>query len=156
MQVSKVIHRYGYSIADVAEKMGLSKSSLAKSISNSGNPSIGKIRQIAEIVNCDITEFFEDECKHHHEATAPALTTADRIRKRMQDKGLSTSDLATMMGVLPQSLSRTLRTGNYRTATIKAIADCLGCKTSDLTDEQQPDNSIVCPRCGNKIDICVK
>lgn len=154
MQVSKVIRQHGYDVEAVAKQMGLTKSSLGKSISNAGNPSIGKLRQIAQIIGADLADFFEDERKHPNEETAPTLQTTDRIKQIMKDKGLSVTEVSKRMGVLPQSLSRTLRQGSFRVTTLKAIADAIGCTVEDIT-EDNTTSSIICPHCGKEITFSI-
>lgn len=170
MQVAKVIRKYGFDIETVASQMGLSKASLSKSICKSGNPAIGKLRMIATIIGADMVEFFEDECKDEQQEATPALKTTDRVKQMMQAKGISVTELSSRMGVLPQSLSRTLRQGSYRVTTLKAIADALGCKVEDITDgvstvfptlhdtiipseAKEASHGLVCPHCGKPIDV---
>lgn len=155
MQVSKVIRQHGFDIEFVANKMGLSKASLAKSICKTGNPSIGKLRQIADIIGCDLVEFFEDERKDAHNDAPPALQTTRKIKQIMKSKGLSVTEVAQRMGVLPQSLSRTLRLGSYRISTIKAITEAIGCDISDITDERETSTFVTCPMCGAEIEVII-
>ena len=157
MQVSKVIRKYGYDLAYVADKMGLSKASLAKSVSNSGNPAVSKLRKIAEIVGCDLVEFFEDESKAIQNDAAPAAQNSTRIAQIMKDKGLSVNEVAKKMGVLPQSLSRTIRNGSCRPSTLKAVADAIGCDIKEITEGVQGETSpvLVCPYCGKEIEATI-
>lgn len=59
MKISKVITERGYTIAQVAEKLGKSRISVAKTITN--NPTVETLRKIAEVIGCNITDFFADE-----------------------------------------------------------------------------------------------
>ena len=154
MQVSRVIRQYGFEIKDVAKQMGLSESSLAKSISSTGNPSIGKLRKIAEIVGCDLADFFEDERKDYKETDSPTLQTTDKIKQIMKSKGLSISEVARRMGVFPSSLSRTLRLGGYRVETLYAITKAIGCDIKDI-DDTAPEPKCVCPHCGKEIEASI-
>lgn len=158
MQVAKIIRRYGYDIEMVATQMGLTKSSLAKSISSTGNPSIGKLRQIAELVGCDLADFFEDERKHPKEDPSPAdenTSALDRVKQIMKAQGLSVTELSKRMGVMPSSLSRTLSNGTCRVATLKLIADALGCDIKDITEEAPEEPRLVCPHCGKEIEASI-
>lgn len=155
MQVSKVIRLHGYDIDYVAGKMGLSKASLAKSICASGNPSIGKIRQIAEIVGCDITEFFEDEVKNKHDHISAEQHIGSKIAAIMRERGLSVNEVAKKMGVLPQSLSRTINHGSCRVTTLKLVAEAIGCDIKDIMDEPKSTPVIICPYCEKEIEACI-
>ena len=154
MQVSKVIRQHGYDIETVATQMGLSKASLAKSISSTGNPSIGKLRQIAQIVGADLADFFEDERKHPNEGAAPTLQTTEKIKEIMKSKGLSVTEVSKRMGVHPSSLSRSLRLGGYRVQTLKNIASAIGVSVKDLDDSApSAEPTLVCPHCGKEIEF---
>lgn len=67
MDIKSVIKKHGFTQRDVAAQMigqtgkPVSPASLASSIGENGNPTIGLIRQIANVIGADITEFFEDE-----------------------------------------------------------------------------------------------
>lgn len=155
MQVSKVIRLRGYDLEYVAKEMGLSKASLAKSICKTGNPSIGKLRQIAEIVGADLADFFEDERKHNQGEPAPDLSPMERAKEIMKNKGLSVNEVASRMGVMPSSLSRTLSNGTCRVTTLKLIADALGCDIKDITEEADTEPKLVCPHCGKEIEASI-
>ena len=59
MDVKSIIKRQGFTLEQVAEKMGSSKSSVSQIIN--GNPTVGKLEQIANIIGCHRWEFFLDE-----------------------------------------------------------------------------------------------
>ena len=59
MNISKVIKKYGKTIQDVADAMGKSRSTIANTIAN--NPTIDTLRKIADVLGCDVVEFFDDE-----------------------------------------------------------------------------------------------
>lgn len=63
MVISKVIRNHGWTIAQLAEKMGTSPASLSNLISPTRNITVNNMRKLAEAIGCDITEFFEDETK---------------------------------------------------------------------------------------------
>lgn len=71
MRIKEVIKSYGYTIEQVASKMpnsrvgglGITKQSL--SIIINGNPTTETLRQIANIIGCDLVEFFKDECRNN-------------------------------------------------------------------------------------------
>ena len=59
MRIREVIKEKGMTTQDVADQMQISLSALNQSIS--GNPSIKVLRRIAEVVGCQLGEFFTDE-----------------------------------------------------------------------------------------------
>lgn len=60
MQITKVIKEHGLTISEVAERMGVNKSTLSTTISH-GNMLVDTLRRIAQAVGCSISEFFADE-----------------------------------------------------------------------------------------------
>lgn len=61
MRISKVIKEHGFTIQQVADTIGLQRSSLANTIG--GNPTVETMRKIADAIGCNIAEFFADESK---------------------------------------------------------------------------------------------
>ena len=59
MNIKQVIESKGKQIKDVAAMLGTSAPALSQSIS--GNPTVGKLRDIAKVLNCGVWEFFADE-----------------------------------------------------------------------------------------------
>jgi transcriptional regulator with XRE-family HTH domain len=59
MIISKVIREHGYTIEQVAEKMGLKRGSLANIIG--GNPTVDTLQKIADAIGCRRGDFFADE-----------------------------------------------------------------------------------------------
>ena len=57
--LSKVIKEHGFTIQQVADSIGLQRSSLANTIG--GNPTVETMRKIADAIGCDIADFFADE-----------------------------------------------------------------------------------------------
>ena len=72
MKISKVITERGYTIAQVAEMLGKSRISVAKTITN--NPTVETLRKIAEVIGCNITDFFEDEVSAAYLAQKTPIT----------------------------------------------------------------------------------
>lgn len=66
MDVKRIIKRHGYTIQGVADVLSSSrgtsvtKGSLSHTI-NHGNPTIGYLQQIADVIGASRAEFFEDE-----------------------------------------------------------------------------------------------
>lgn len=59
MNIKQVIESKGKQIKDVAAMLGTSAPALSQSIS--GNPTLGKLRDIAQVLDCGVWEFFADE-----------------------------------------------------------------------------------------------
>lgn len=59
MIISKVIRQHGFTIDQVAEKLGLKRGSLANMIG--GNPTVETLRKIADAIGASRSEFFADE-----------------------------------------------------------------------------------------------
>lgn len=49
-------------INEVAEKMGINRVTLSQTISN--NPTYSTLKKIADVVGCDVMDFFKDEATH--------------------------------------------------------------------------------------------
>lgn len=61
MDIKRVIKDKGYTIQDVADIIGVNRVTLTNTIS--GNPTYKKIKQIADAIGCQVTDFFADEDK---------------------------------------------------------------------------------------------
>ena len=59
MIISKIIREHGFTIEQVAEKMGLKRGSLANIIG--GNPTVDTLQKIADAIGCKRGDFFADE-----------------------------------------------------------------------------------------------
>lgn len=59
MNIKDVIKKHGFTISDVALSLGCSQSALSQSISV--NPTYNRMKEIAKVLGCNISEFFEDE-----------------------------------------------------------------------------------------------
>lgn len=69
MEISKVIKKYGLTIQDVADCMNVSRSCLAKTIGKNGNPTVSTLRNIADVLGCDVCELISEENTNHHDST---------------------------------------------------------------------------------------
>lgn len=72
MNISRVIKDYGYTLADVAEKIGVARGTLANTVTN--NPTYKTMRAIAQAVGCQVSDFFADETEKN-EPEIRALVT---------------------------------------------------------------------------------
>ena len=59
MDIKGVIKAQGYTLIDVAEKMGITKGGISQIVN--GSPNVKTLRTIADIVGCKVGDFFLDE-----------------------------------------------------------------------------------------------
>ena len=59
MQIKKVIEDHGKSWASVAKDMGKTSSAIIQIAD--GNPTVGKLKQLAGVIGCHWLDFFQDE-----------------------------------------------------------------------------------------------
>lgn len=57
LRIKKVIKEKGFTVQEVAEKMGIHRVGLSNHIN--GNPSVEILQRIADAINVDIVELFE-------------------------------------------------------------------------------------------------
>ena len=62
MDIKSIIKEKGYTIQDVAKKMGVNRVTLTLTLQ--GNPTYKKLKEIADAIDCDIIDFFRDETKN--------------------------------------------------------------------------------------------
>ena len=83
MDIQAVIKRHGFTQHQVAEQIAartnrvINPGSLSFSITK-GNPTVGRLRQIADVIGANITEFFEDELPQGGEQAPTAPVTYER------------------------------------------------------------------------------
>lgn len=56
LSIVRVAHAHGVSIADIAQRLGISNRTLSHRINN--NPRVETLYQVAESIGCDITALF--------------------------------------------------------------------------------------------------
>ena len=59
MKIREVIEHHGMTMADLAKKRGQTNSAVVQLVK--GNPTISKLRELAQDVGCNFWEFIEDE-----------------------------------------------------------------------------------------------
>lgn len=59
MNIKDIIKAKGFSMVDVAHEMGIARETLYANISN--NPTYRTMRKVADVIGCDIKDFFDDE-----------------------------------------------------------------------------------------------
>ncbi len=76
-----------------------------------------------------------------------------RVKEVCKEKGTTITQLAEMLGIKQESLSRAIN-GNPTLDTLQKIATALNVPVSALFDEVQPnDNIIKCPNCGTELEV---
>ena len=62
MNIKGVIKAKGFTIQEVAEKIGVNRVTLTLTLQ--GNPTYKKMKEIADAIGCDVMDFFKDEANH--------------------------------------------------------------------------------------------
>lgn len=75
----------------------------------------------------------------------------NRILEVCKEKGITQIELAEKMNITRQSLHSVI-TGDARFSSYQKIATALGVPITDLF-EREPENTIICPKCGTKLDV---
>lgn len=65
MDIKSIIKSKGYTIQQVADKIGVNRVTLTLTLQ--GNPTYKKMKEIADAINCDVLDFFKDEAEHQEE-----------------------------------------------------------------------------------------
>jgi transcriptional regulator with XRE-family HTH domain len=78
-----------------------------------------------------------------------------RIREILNQKGMTSKELAEKMGVTPQYISGIIReTGSASVEVLANIANILNVPVSSLFEDYVSDkNTIKCPKCGAKFEL---
>lgn len=69
LMIKDAMKRYGTSVNEVADKMGISRVTLSTHIN--GNPSTEVLLRIADAIGCPVTELFEQPKKDSLSLTCP-------------------------------------------------------------------------------------
>lgn len=78
-----------------------------------------------------------------------------RVREAIQEKGLTTQDVANRMGISVSSLNQSI-SGNPSIKILRRIANVIDCPLGEFfKDEMEPEdsNTIICPKCGAKFEL---
>lgn len=62
MDIKAIIKSKGFTIQEVAEKIGVNRVTLTLTLQ--GNPTYKKMKEIADAIGCDVMDFFKDEAEH--------------------------------------------------------------------------------------------
>lgn len=58
MNIKETIKSHGYTQEDVAKRLGVTRETLNRTISN--NPTISTLSKIADVLGCNIVDFFQE------------------------------------------------------------------------------------------------
>ncbi len=71
MDIKGVVKAHGFTLVEVAEKMGITKGGISQIVN--GSPNLKTLRNIADIIGCKVGDFFIDETSESSESTATVL-----------------------------------------------------------------------------------
>lgn len=72
-----------------------------------------------------------------------------RIATICKERGIQLKDLANILGITPQGLSKAINQDYPQLQTLEKIANALGCSVADFFES----DFICCPHCGKKITL---
>lgn len=78
LMIKDAMKRYGTSVNEIAEKMGISRVTLSTHIN--GNPSTEVLLRIADAIGCPVTELFEQPKKDALTITCPKCGKSINIK----------------------------------------------------------------------------
>lgn len=86
LKIKEAIKKYGTSINEVAERMGINRVTLSTHIN--GNPSIDVLLRIAKAIGCDISELFDkpDENYMIMKVTCPHCGKVVKMKTTIHNK----------------------------------------------------------------------
>ena len=127
MQIKKVIDEHGKSWASVAKDLGKTSSAIIQIAD--GNPTVGKLKQLAGVIGCHWLDFFQDELEAEglqliKKEQQPAPQPADG-----QQQGSAADELPFTGGGDGGKRQEAERTGGGQpTATVQQAIICPHCK----------------------------
>ena len=83
------------------------------------------------------------------------MTHKDLILQQCEKRGMKLKDLADKMGILPSTLSETMRRGKPSYDLLERMSQALGCLPGDLLPHTA-DNEVTCPNCGHTFGVETK
>jgi transcriptional regulator with XRE-family HTH domain len=69
MDIKSIIKQKGFTMEEVAERMGVSRVTLSQTLS--GNPTMSTLQRIADALGCKVGEFFLDELEEKNFIVCP-------------------------------------------------------------------------------------
>ena len=143
LDIKRALAEHNMSQIDLCQKIGVAQQNMS-AIVRSGNPTVGKLMQIAEGIGCDITDLFYPDPTEEAEKKEVAAGT---------ENGGETLD-TTLRGDLPEGIITRDVNFVYRTP----IEQAYPVHSDGLVSEnpqQMIQTSTFCPHCGKKVRVGV-
>ena len=135
MQITKVLKKHGYTLNEIAAKLGYAHAStLRANISNKGgkpaNLYLSTLRNIADAAGCSVGEFFDDERLELSEwdGVQPKIN----IRSIMKTQGVSDAELSTRLNVTERQVKNILTSKSPNLTTLYKVANALNVPVTTL------------------------
>lgn len=143
LDIKRALAEHNMSQIDLCQKIGVAQQNMS-AIVRSGNPTVGKLMQIAEGIGCDITDlFYPDPMEEAEKKEVPAGTESD-------GETLDT----TLRGDLPEGIIERDVNFVYRTP-IEQAYTVHGNGLVSENQQQMIQTSTFCPHCGKKVRVGV-
>ena len=84
MDVKSIIKQRGYTIEQVAERMGVTRVTLTQNLSR--NPTINTLQRIAEAIGCRVGDFFLDELESKDENVIVCPSCGSKIEFKKKEE----------------------------------------------------------------------
>lgn len=134
MDIKLIIRRHGYTIADAAERMGVSAGSLSATIRR-GTPTPKTLHRLADAIGCDYDEFFADSEEFNTDVAGQAV--CKDIKMVIQKHGYTIPQAAKAMGVVRSTLSSNINTKTPSVKFLRRLADAIGADYEEFFREGQ-------------------
>ena len=72
MDIKKIAKKKGYTMARIADELGINRVTLAQSLR--GNPTLHRLQEIANVLGCSVGDFFRDEMEDKSNNPSVSLT----------------------------------------------------------------------------------
>ena len=140
MNVTQIIHKYGYTTKEVSRQLGKHEKTLDVMLAKSretNSMTVATLRAIADVIGCHISEFFADEPVTKNGVIVPSPDEKKGnlvldVEGAIARSGIQKRELAKRIGITDVALSMMLRTGNPSYQRLREIADALGVSFFDL------------------------
>lgn len=144
LDIKRALTEHNMSQIDLCQKIGVAQQNMS-AIVRSGNPTVGKLMQIAEGIGCDITDlFYPDPTEEAEKKEVPAGT---------ENEGETLN--ATLRGDLPEGVIE--REVNF-VQQLPGSEPAYPVHENGLVSENQQQmiqTSTFCPHCGKKVRVGV-
>ena len=144
LDIKRALAEHNMSQIDLCQKIGVAQQNMS-AIVRSGNPTVGKLMQIAEGIGCDITDlFYPDPAEEAGKKEVPAGT---------ESEGETLN--ATLRGDLPEGIiSREVKFVQQLPGSEPAYP-VHGNGLVSENQQQMIQTSTFCPHCGKKVRVGV-